>query len=165
MYFGDKTEKPARNRENSWVRQLSRATPFPNNTLLGNRTVQSIALTTNINRFTRYQDIERWWKIVCSAYLLVSLPSESLSSFPPDAPSPLASHLGWDPAKGWKNILNNLCLVIQPFVLFHLIYPWLTVFPIPELSWGFSQLQSIVDRLTSPIFIFLTHPDFYFSSA
>jgi SRSO17 transposase len=28
-------------------------------------------------RFTRYQDIERWWEIVCSAYLMVSLHSES----------------------------------------------------------------------------------------
>jgi hypothetical protein len=43
------------------------------------------------------------------------------------------------------------------FVLFNLIYPWLTVFPIPQLSSGFSKLQAIVYRLTSPILIFLTH--------
>ena len=29
-------------------------------------------------RFTRYCDIERWWEIVCSAYLMVSLHSEQM---------------------------------------------------------------------------------------
>lgn len=116
-------------------------------------------------RFTRYEDIERWWEIVCSAYLMVSLHSESLRTSPPDPQSAFASHPWWDNGKGWKNILNNLRLVIQPFVLFNLIYPWLTIFPIPQLSNGFSKLQSIVYRLTSPIFTFLVHPEFYFSSA
>jgi SRSO17 transposase len=116
-------------------------------------------------RFTRYEDIERWWEIVCSAYLMVSLHSESLRPSPPDPQSTFASHPWWDHGKGWKNILNNLRLFIQPFILFNLIYPWLTVFPIPQLSLGFSKLQAIVYRLTSPILIFLTHPEFYFSSA
>ncbi|MEJ6485996.1 hypothetical protein N0Y54_32820, partial [Nostoc punctiforme UO1] len=74
-------------------------------------------------------------------------------------------HPWWDDGKGWKNILNNLRLIIQPFTLFNLIFPWLTVFPIPQLSLGFSKLQSIIYNLTSSIFISLTHPDFYFSSA
>jgi SRSO17 transposase len=116
-------------------------------------------------RFTRYEDIERWWEIICSAYLMVSLHSESLRLSLPAPQSTFASHPGWDNGKGWKNILNNLRLVVQPFILFNLIYPWLTVFPIPQLSLGFSKLQAIVYRLTSPIFIFLTHPEFYFSSA
>jgi SRSO17 transposase len=116
-------------------------------------------------RFTRYEDIERWWEIICSAYLMVSLHSESLRLSPPDPQSTFASHPWWDNGKGWKNILNNLRLVIQPFILFNLIYPWLTVFPIPQLSLGFSTLQAIVYQLTSPIFFFLDHPEFYFSSA
>ena len=116
-------------------------------------------------RFTRYKDVERWWEIICSAYLMVSLHSESLRPCLPAPQSTFASHPWWDNGKGWKNILNNLRLVIQPFILFNLIYPWLTVFPIPQLSFGFSKLQAIVYRLTSPIFIFLTHPEFYFSSA
>ena len=116
-------------------------------------------------RFTRYEDIERWWEIVCSAYLMVSLHSESLRPSPGDPQSTFASHPWWDNGKGWKNILNNLRLILQPFILFNLIYPWLTVFPIPQLSLGFSKLQSIVYKLTSPIFVFLAHPEFYFSSA
>ncbi len=104
-------------------------------------------------------------KLNASAYLMVSLHSESLHLSPPDPQSTFASHPWWDNGKGWKNILNNLRLVIQPFILFNLIYPWLTVFPIPQLSLGFSTLQAIVYGLTSPIFLFLDHPEFYFSSA
>jgi hypothetical protein len=77
----------------------------------------------------------------------------------------LSSQPWWDNGKGWKNILNNLRLIIQPFTLFNLIYPWLTVFPLPQLYEGFFKLQSIVYNLTSRIFTFLTHFDFYFSSA
>lgn len=116
-------------------------------------------------RFTCYQDIERWWEILCSAYLMVSLHSEQIRPSPPDSQSHFASHPWWDNGKGWKNILNNLRLIIQPFILFNLIYPWLTIFPISQLSLGFSKLQSIIYRLTSPIFSFLAHPEFYFSSA
>ncbi|MEG4940571.1 hypothetical protein QUA80_10160, partial [Microcoleus sp. F4-D5] len=54
---------------------------------------------------------------------------------------------------------------IQPFTLFNLIYPWLTVFPIPQLTVGFSKLQSIIYYFTDSISLFLTHPDLYFSSA
>jgi hypothetical protein len=116
-------------------------------------------------RFTRYQDIERWWEIICSSYLMVSLHSEQMHSSPPSSPSKLAEHPWWDDGKGWKNILNNLRLIIQPLSLFNLIKPWLTVFPIPHLSSGFAKLQSIVYYLTSPIFIFLSQHDFEFSSA
>lgn len=118
-------------------------------------------------RLTHYPDIERWWEIVCSSYLMVSLHSEQMFSAPPQSKlkTKFASHPWWDDGKGWKNILNNLRLIIQPFTLFNLIYPWLTVFPIPQLSNGFSKLQSIVYRLTSPISTILAHPGFYFSSA
>jgi len=116
-------------------------------------------------RLTHYPDIERWWEIVCSSYLMVSLHSEQMHPSPPQSQSKLASHPWWDNGLGWKNILNNLRLIIQPFILFNLIQPWLTVFPIPQLSLGFAKLQSIVNYLTYPIFIFLTHPDLYFYSA
>lgn len=116
-------------------------------------------------RLTHYPDIERWWEIVCSSYLMVSLHSETLRSSSPQPESKFASHQRWDDGKGWKNILNNLRLIIQPFTLFNLIYPWLAVFPIPQLLSGFTKLQSIVYNLTSPIFTFLFNLDFHFSSA
>jgi hypothetical protein len=43
-------------------------------------------------RLTRYEDIERWWEIVCSAYLMVSLHAEQLRPSPPEAESKFASH-------------------------------------------------------------------------
>jgi hypothetical protein len=55
--------------------------------------------------------------------------------------------------------------VIQPFILFNLIKPWLQVFPIPQLSSGFSKLQTIINHLTSSIFVTLKNPDLYFYSA
>ncbi|HEY9298195.1 MAG TPA: IS701 family transposase [Phormidium sp.] len=116
-------------------------------------------------RLTHYPDIERWWEIVCSTYLMVSLHSDQMGLSPLQRESKLAYHPWWDKGKGWKNILNNLRLIIQPFILFNLIRPWLTVFPIPQLSLKFAKLQSIVNCLAYSIFIFLPHPNFYFSSA
>ena len=116
-------------------------------------------------RLTRYCDIEGWWEIACSAYLMVSLHSEQMRPWTSDTQFLFASHPWWDNGKGWKNILNNLRIILQPFTLFYLIQLWLTVFPIPQLSLVFAKLQSIVYRLTSSSFIFLSHPDFYFSSA
>ena len=116
-------------------------------------------------RLTHYPDIERWWEIICSTYLMVSLHSEQMLASTPQRESKFASHPWWDSGNGWKNILNNLRLIIQPFTLFNLISPWLKVFSIPQLHLGFSQLQSIVYSLTSPIFLFLSNPDFSFSSA
>ena len=86
-------------------------------------------------RVTDYAQIEKWWEVVMSAYLLVSLHSHTLNppASQPDAPaSPareerantFASHSGWDRADGWKNILNNLRLVLQAFVFFNVLKPW-----------------------------------------
>lgn len=116
-------------------------------------------------RLTHYPDIERCWEIVCSAYLMVSLHSEQMQVSLPKQESKFASHPWWDNGNGWKNILNNLRLIIQPFISFNLIYPWLTVFPIPQLYLGFSKLQSIIYSLTSSVFSYLNNADFYFSSA
>jgi hypothetical protein len=51
-----------------------------------------------------------------------------------------SSHQHWDQGKGWKSRLNNLRLVLQPYVYFNLLRPWLTVFSIPSLSNSFSKL-------------------------
>jgi hypothetical protein len=114
---------------------------------------------------THYPQIEKWWEMICSAYLMVSLHSEQLLQLPPQSKSQFASHPWWDNGNGWNNILNNLRLLIQPFVLFNLIKPWLTVFKIPELSSGFFKLQKMINYLTSSIFTELSNPDLYFSSA
>lgn len=43
-------------------------------------------------RLTHYPDIERWWEIICSAYLMVSLHSEQMGFSPPQSQSKLSSH-------------------------------------------------------------------------
>ena len=38
-------------------------------------------------------------------------------------------HQQWNHQRGWKNVLNNLRLIIQPTILLGLISPWLDIFP------------------------------------
>ncbi|MGF1981521.1 MAG: IS701 family transposase [Nostoc sp. CmiSLP01] len=116
-------------------------------------------------RLTHYSQIEKWWEIVFSAYLLVSLHSEQLLKLPPQSESRFSSHPWWNQSNGWNSILNNLRLILQPFTLFNLIKPWLAVFTVPKLSEGFFQLQMIVNNLTCSIFQNFNIPYFYFSSA
>jgi hypothetical protein len=41
----------------------------------------------------------------------------------------------------WKSALNNLRLIIQPYILYCLLAPWLEVFSIPGLKRGFFRLM------------------------
>jgi SRSO17 transposase len=116
-------------------------------------------------RLTHYSRIEKWWEIVMSAYLLVSLHGEQLLKLPPQSESRFSSHPWWEHSNSWNSILNNLRLILQPFTLFNLIKPWLTVFTVPKLSAGFLKLQMIVNNLTRSIFQNFNILDFYFSSA
>jgi SRSO17 transposase len=62
-------------------------------------------------RLTRYQDIEKWWEIVFSAYLLVSLFAEPWENSKKNAAivpgskvrEHLVEHPQWDEGIGWKN--------------------------------------------------------------
>ncbi len=51
-------------------------------------------------------------------------------------------HACWESGTTWKSALNNLRLLIQPFIFWYLIKPWLHVFPIPGLKRGFFQLMA-----------------------
>lgn len=111
-----------------------------------------------------------------SAYLLVSLHSYPLN--PPqkktdatasetknERANTFATHEWWDRADGWKNILNNLRLVMQAFVFFNLLKPWLKVFPISSLSEGFAELIAIMNRFAGAIPNRENTQDSQFSSA
>ena len=106
-----------------------------------------------------YSQIQKWWEVVMSAYLIVSLHPNPLNpaatSKSPNPIDPIVkrfdSHPRWDKGNGLKNILNNLRLVIQPFIFFNLIKPWLKVFSIPRLSLGFSQLIALMNRFPGAI--------------
>jgi hypothetical protein len=116
-------------------------------------------------RLTHYPDIQKWWEIVCSAYLLVSLQSSIFLSSDTCIEQILAEHPHWDEKCGWKNLLNNLRIVVQPLLLFNLIKPWLNVFPIPQLSGGFAHLIRLMNAYHNHLFLSLGQDYFYFSSA
>jgi SRSO17 transposase len=116
-------------------------------------------------RLTHYSDIQKWWEIVCSTYLMVSLHSSVFHSSHSYILKIFAEHPGWDKNYGWKNILNNLRLIVQPLIFFNRIKPWLKVFPIPQLASGFSYLISIMNTLHNHLFLSLWSDFFSFSSA
>lgn len=113
-------------------------------------------------RVTDYTSIERWWEVILSAYLLISwhandfkrlaqtqqyqVPSKS------NFTSSFEHNTRWESGMTWKSALNNLRLLIQPFVFWFLLEPWLHVFPIPGLKRGFFKLMTHMNCfLTSPI--------------
>ncbi len=67
-------------------------------------------------RVTNYAQIEKWWEIVMSSYLMVSLHSDRLNKSLSSIPDKFQEHELWDFKQGWKNLLNNLHLIIQPFI-------------------------------------------------
>ena len=80
-------------------------------------------------RFTNYADIQKWWELVCSAYLIVSSHSYQLEHTLDSvarkqklgAVNILSEHPDWDRDIGWKNILNNLRLILAPWLCFNQI--------------------------------------------
>jgi SRSO17 transposase len=122
-------------------------------------------------RLTDSAAIERWWELVMSAYTLVSLQSADLATLgrlapaplstpplgaaPPSPPATLATPPAWDTRTGWKHHLNNLRLLLQPYVSSCLLLPWLALVPLPHaqaVQAGLAALGSLVNtfRLTLP---------------
>ena len=112
-------------------------------------------------RMTSYSQIEKWWEIVMSTFLMVSLFADQFNDSCPLVHEKFVQHPWWDHQKGWKNLLNNLRLVVQPLVCSNWLKPWLTVFPIPSLSSGFEQLTNLMDSFFCPrVRRLLSHPRF-----
>lgn len=112
-------------------------------------------------RFTDYEQIEKWWEVVMSAYLMVTLHTSPMrplgfdvngSSHQADVISSFVKHRYWNEDQGWKSALNNLRLIALPYVSFNQIKPWLEVFPIAVLEQGFDQLIVLMNRFRGPVF-------------
>lgn len=101
-------------------------------------------------RVTHYKQIERWWELVSSAYLMVSLQFYGLDSDGDVSEEPLLDkfreHSCWQSSRCWTSRLHNLQLIIQPFMCFCLLKSWLTVFEIPQLERGFSRLIAMLNQ-------------------
>ena len=104
---------------------------------------------------TDYSSIERWWELIFSAYLLVSLHADAFQHLLP-LPSanatvssspllPFSQHPHWELGMSWKSALNNLRLLLQPYCCWGWLESWLEVFPIPDLTHGLEQLMGWVD--------------------
>ena len=116
-------------------------------------------------RMTCYEQIEKWWEMVMSAFLMVSLFAEPFNDCCPLSQGFFARHPWWDNQKGWKNLLNNLRLIIQPLICFNWLKQWLQVFAIPQLSTGFAQLIEQMNRFVCPVVRQLNLSRLIFSSA
>ncbi|WP_223211883.1 transposase, partial [Microcystis aeruginosa] len=109
-------------------------------------------------RVTDYSRIERWWEMVMSAYLMVSLQSEQLSEskeanldLANPAKEEIKKHPWWNQGKGWKNILNNLRLFVQPLCYFNLLKPWLVVVFSSQIIRLFCRLFSLLNKLINSL--------------
>lgn len=104
-------------------------------------------------RLTDAASIARWWEIVMCAYTLVSLqsPDLTLPDAEPDAAptAPVATHPQWDHGQGWKPQLNNLRLLLQPFICTCLLLPWLHLIPLPQLHDGLRELSALMNTVRS----------------
>jgi SRSO17 transposase len=102
-------------------------------------------------RMTSYDQIEKWWEMVMSAFLMVSLFADAFNDACPIAHERFAQHPWWSNQSGWKHLLNNLRLVIQPLICCNWLKRWLQVFPIASLERGFEQLTDQMNQFVCPI--------------
>lgn len=106
-------------------------------------------------RLTDYNSIERWWELIFSAYLLVSLHAEQFkenqpidgddATEPTSQPLPFSQHPHWEAGTTWKSALNNLRLLLQPYWCWGWLEAWLLVFPVPGLKRALHQLMDGMD--------------------
>ena len=116
-------------------------------------------------RLTNYADIQKWWELVMCAYLMVCLHNVPFNPSVASVPETYQQHSLWDSGKGWKNALNNLQLILQPFISFNLILRWLKVFPIPQLSLGFPRLITKINGFDCLRYLVYCWDEFYCSFA
>jgi hypothetical protein len=92
-------------------------------------------------------------------------PRETNLDLKKPAKEEIEKHPRWDNGKGWKNILNNLRLFIQPLCYFNLLKPWLVVFFTTQIIRLFCRLFFRLNQLINSLLekIFPYHS--YFSSA
>jgi len=79
------------------------------------------------------------------AFLSLNLGARTQSN-PNNNSANFSAHQEWNNQSGWKNTLNNIRLVIQPLLLFWLIYPWMQIFPNSNLLLGFKHLIDAMNQ-------------------
>jgi SRSO17 transposase len=113
-------------------------------------------------RLTEAASIERWWELVLCAYLFVSLQApvfalpgaQAAPPLPAESASPLNAlpHPAWTDDASWKHRLDNLRLLLQPFICACLLLPWLRLFPLPHLTAGLADLCALMNNTYRPLY-------------
>jgi SRSO17 transposase len=111
-------------------------------------------------RCTDYHQIERWWEIVSSVFLMVSLQFSGMNkpenfgdnSLNKDLLLKLHQHPWWNHISGWNNRLNNLRLLLQPYIYYCLIKPWIGLFNNRYLQLGFQWLIQVMNEFIGFVF-------------
>ncbi len=124
-------------------------------------------------RLTDCAAIEKWWGLVCSSYVLVTLRSILLNQPASDSvqveqnakASLVTEHCLWQPDTKWPYCLNNLRLLLQPWVCFNSLKLWFPVFPMPELQAALLHLVALVSCFSMPLANAYGAGYFSFSSA
>jgi hypothetical protein len=69
----------------------------------------------------------------------------------PLAHQQFTQHPWWNNQSGWKSLLNNLRLIIQPLICFNWLKRWLAVFSIAPLQIGFEHLMHKMNQFICPL--------------
>ncbi len=96
------------------------------------------------------------------------LQSEANQSIDPqkaDLLDKFKQHTWWNEENSWKHRLNNLQLIIQPYIYYYLIKPQLKMFEDWHLRIGFSWLIEIINSFIGYVPGGGKQDAFYFSSA
>ena len=104
-----------------------------------------MSLTALLSRILLKRHILKWWKLINSAYWMVSLNTtniKKLGKFESVHESKKEKninllHPNWQECNSWKNTLTNYRIMIQPTIIFGLILPWLKLVNSENLCQGF----------------------------
>lgn len=95
-------------------------------------------------RLTDAASIVRWWELVLCAYLFVSLQAPVFAAQEAASPAATRQHPAWIDDASWKHRLDNLRLLLLPFICACLLLPWLHLHPLPHLTAGLADLCALM---------------------
>lgn len=105
------------------------------------------------DRLINAASIERWWEVVRCAYLLVGRQAPAFASTAradilgtaSATATPALQHPDWTDDASWEHRLNNVRLVLPPFICACALLPWLYVYPLPHLTAGLADLCALMN--------------------
>ncbi len=100
-----------------------------------------------------------------SAYLMICLYSESFNPAIASISEIFENYELWDQGKGWQSLLNNVELILRPYLYFNFILKWLKILPIPQLSLRFPKLIAEINDFDYLHYLVKLGDDFSYSSA